>query len=104
MVLGHRCTRDVRLPDITRVDKRSNWGELHDLSDVRSFLGTIGVCRMFIKDFAHRAHHLVKLTCKDATFEYGSEQIAAQEDLKSALLNSPALRPLDYSSEAPVIL
>jgi len=53
MVLGHRCTPEGHLPDTTRVDKISNWGELFDLSDVRSFLGTIGVCCMFIKNFAH---------------------------------------------------
>jgi hypothetical protein len=104
MILGHRCTPEGRLPDNSRVDKISNWGELYDVSDVRSFLGTIGVCRMFIKNFAHRAHHLVKLTRKEATFEYGPQQIEAQEDLKIALLGSPALRPIDYDTDAAVIL
>jgi hypothetical protein len=103
-VLGHRCTPEGRLPDVTQIDKISNWGRLRDLSDVRAFLGTIGVCRMFIRNFAHRAHHLVKLTRKDAPFEYGPEQVAAQEDLKQALLNSPALRPIDYTSDMAVIL
>ena len=104
MVLGHRCTPEGRLPDPTRVDKISNWGTLKDLTDVRAFVGTIGVCRMFIRHFAHRAHHLVKLTRKDMPFEYGPDQVAAQEDLKQALLDSPALRPLDYTSGASVIL
>jgi hypothetical protein len=103
-VLGHRCTPEGRLPDPTKVDKVANWGTLFDLSDVRAFLGTVGVCRMFIRNFAHRAHHLVKLTRKDAPFEYGEHQISAQEDLKEALLTSPALRPIDYLSGAAVIL
>jgi hypothetical protein len=59
---------------------------------------------MFIQNFAHRAHHLVKLTRKDMPFEYAENQIAAQEDLKKALLESPALRPIDYTSGAAVIL
>jgi hypothetical protein len=59
---------------------------------------------MFICNFAHCAHNLVKLTHKGATFRFGAEQIAAQEDLKLALLSAPALRPLDYSSKSPVIL
>jgi hypothetical protein len=104
LVLGHRCTPEGRLPDITKVDKIANWGPLHDLSDVRAFLGTIGVCRMFIRNFAHRAHHLTKLTRKEAPFEYGPKQIEAQEDLKIALLDSPALRPIDYTIGTPVIL
>jgi len=36
---------------------------------------------MFIKNFAHRAHSLVKLTRKDQLFEFGPEQLKAQEDL-----------------------
>jgi len=103
-VLGHRCTPEGRLPDLTKVDKVANWGELFNLTDVRAFLGTIGVCRMFIRNFAHRAHHLSKLTRKDALFEYGPPQIEAQEDLKQALLASPALRLIDYASGASVVL
>ena len=47
---------------------------------------------------------MAKLTCKDAPFEYGLLQIEAQEDLKQALLTSPALRPIDYASGATVVL
>lgn len=103
-VLGHRCTFDGRLPDQSRVSKITNWGPCKDLSDVRAFLGTMGVCRLFIKNFAHRAHHLVKLTRKGAEWEFGTAQQEAMEDLKQALLTSSALRPIDYTSEAPVIL
>jgi hypothetical protein len=103
-VLGHRCTMDGRLPDESRVDKVINWAPCRDLSDVRAFLGTIGVCRLFIKNFAHRAHHLVKLTRKGVEWEFGQDQLNAMQDLKDALLASPALKPIDYTSEAPVIL
>jgi len=64
----------------------------------------MGVCRLFIKNFAKRAHHLVKLTRKGVEWEFGQNQLDAMEDLKQALLKSPALRPIDYKSEAPVIL
>jgi hypothetical protein len=69
-----------------------------------TFVGTIGICHMFIRNFAHRAHHLVKLTRKEVPFEYGPDQIVAQNYLKQALTESPALRPLDYTSGATVIL
>ena len=103
-VLGHRCTIDGRLPEKSRVDKIIKWAPCQDLSDVRAFLGTVGVCRLFIKNFAHRAHHLVKLTRKDVPWEFGQQQLDAMQDLKDALLASPALKPIDYESEAPVIL
>jgi hypothetical protein len=38
------------------------------LSEVHAFLGTVGVMRIFIRNFAHRVHHLVKLTRKDVDF------------------------------------
>ena len=56
------------------------------------------------QNFAHQAHHLVKLTRKGAEWEFGEKQLAAMEDLKEVLVTSPALRPIDYHSEAPVIL
>ena len=37
-------------------------------------------------------------------WEWGIEQETVMEDLKGALLQSPALKPLDYKSESPVIL
>src|SRR5882762_7134687 len=103
-VVGHRCTIQGRLPDESRVSKIVNWGPCNNISDVRAFLGTIGVARMFIRNFAHRAHALTILTRKDYPFIFGPEQISAQDDLKQALLDSPALRPIDYDSHSPVIL
>lgn len=104
MVIGHRCTPAGRQPDETRVATIQNWGPCQTLSDVRAFLGTIGVCRIFIKNFAHRADALVRLTRKDVPFEWGAAQQQAQDDLKQALLESPALRSIDYDAESPVIL
>ena len=103
-VIGHCCTYEGRVADMSRVAAIRNWGPCNTLSEVRAFLGTVGVLRMFIRNFAHRAHQLVKLTQKDAAFEFGLPQIEAQDDLKDALLDSPALRPIDYTSESPVIL
>src|SRR3981189_3153060 len=104
IVLGHRCTFEGRLPDESKVAAIQKWGPCNSLSEVRAFLGTIGVIRIFIRNFALRAHHLVKLTRKDADFIFGPDQLAAQQDLKDALLSSPALRAIDYTSSAPVIL
>jgi hypothetical protein len=103
-VVGHRCTPLGRLPDPSRVDKIAKWGPCKDLSEVQAFLGTVGVCRIFIANFAKWANALVNLTHKEVPFEFGPTQVAAQADLKEALLNLPALRPIDYNSDSPVIL
>ena len=103
-VLGHRCTAEGRLPDKNKLAKIVNWGACKDLTGVRTFVGTIGVCRLFIKNFVHQVHHLVKLTRKGAPREFGPEQLDAMADLKSALLESPVLHPIDYRLDVPVIL
>jgi len=103
-IIGHHCTPQGRLPDEDRVAKIVAWGPCSSLTEVRAFLGTVGVARMFIQNFAKRAHALTILMKKDAPFEFGPAQVAAQEDLKSALLNLPALRSIDYHSSSPVIV
>ena len=99
-VLGHHCTIKGRLPNESCMAKIINWGPCKDLTDVHAFLGTIRVCWLFIKNFSHCAHHLVKLMRKDAPWEFGETQIAAMDDLEQALLASPALPPIDYTSLA----
>jgi hypothetical protein len=64
----------------------------------------VGVVQIFIKNFSLHAHPLIKLTQKDEPFIFGPEQIQAQEDLKTALLESPALHAINYTSSTPVIL
>jgi hypothetical protein len=103
-VVGHRCTPRGHLPDPSCVNKIVKWGPCRDLSEVHTFLGTIGVCRIFIASFTKCTNALVHLTCKDVPFEFGPAQVAAQADLKEALLNSPALRPINYNSDSLVIL
>src|SRR6202043_1968612 len=93
-----------RLPDESKVAVIQKWGPCTTLSDVRALLGTVGLLRIFIRNFAHRAHHLVKLTCKDAPFEFGPDQIAPQNNLKQAVIESTVVRAINYSSPAPVLL
>jgi hypothetical protein len=103
-ILGHRCNIEGRMADPMRIDAIHKWGPCRTLTEVKAFLGTIGVCHIFIQNFAHHAAALIQLTCKDVPFEFGDKQIAAQNDLKDALLNSPALCAINYTSSAPIIL
>src|ERR1700742_3986038 len=60
--------------------------------------------RIFIKDFAKIAAPLTRLTRKDTEFVFGPEEIESQERLKRAIINSPAIRAIDYLSDRPVFL
>ena len=76
------------------MDAIHNWQPCKSLSEVCVFLGTVGIARIFIHNFAKRANTLVQLTRKDVPFEFGPAQIAVFDNLKTALLDCPALWPL----------
>ena len=59
---------------------------------------------MFVKNFAHCAHHLTKLMHTRVPFEFGPDQLNAQKDLIKALHNAQPLVPIDYKSNNPIIL
>ncbi len=93
IIVGHKCTYEGRIPEDGKVDKIKNWGPCLDLTDVRSFLGTAGILRIYVCNYSLLARPLVNLTCKGVEFFWGLDQEAAQEALKQEIINSPALCP-----------
>ena len=92
------------MPDDSKVQKIRDWPSCKTVSDVRAFLGTMGLVRIFVKDFAKIAKPLTRLTKRDVDFEWGEEEEEAMRRLKEALISSPALLPIDYESDRQVIL
>jgi hypothetical protein len=67
-------------------------------------LGTAGTVRNWIQDFALIARPLTSLTHTNVSFEWTPEAQNAMDILKTAVINSPAIRPLNYQSSNEVIL
>src|SRR5271155_2359606 len=103
-VVGHHCTIDGRMPEVDRVGVINRWPPCKNITDVRMFLGTIGVCRVFIKDFAKIAGPINKLLRLKVPFEWGPEQERAMAELKKALENAVPLGNIDYDSGGTVVL
>jgi hypothetical protein len=103
-IIGRKCTFEGHVPEESKVQKICDWPEPTNHMQVRGFLGTCGVLRIFICDFLHIARPLINLTKKDTPFVFGTEQRKAMQILKDAVLSSPALKRLDYKSECEVIL
>jgi len=59
---------------------------------------------MFIKDYAKITQPLTHLLRSKVVFEWGDEQENAMREVKNLLSVCPALKPIDYHSEGPVIL
>ena len=103
-VVVHRCTYDGRLPETDRVGVIERWPSCTNVSEVRMFLGTIGVCQIFIKEFAKIAGPLNELLRKDTPFVWGPEQGKSMAELKQALGKVVPLGNIDYDSEGTVAL
>lgn len=104
IIVGHRCTYEGRKADEMRIQKIRDWPICQNVSDVRGFLGTAGVVRMFIKNFAIHASPLIQLTKKGIEFKFGEEEKKAMRTIKHLIVTSPAIRPIDYTSDREVIL
>ena len=103
-VVGHRCTVNGRIPDVDRVGVIMRWGAPENQTEVREFIGLVGVCRLFIKDFAKIAAPMHRLMRKGVPFAWGLVEQQAMDDLKEALSNSVPLGNIDYESDGAVIL
>ena len=60
--------------------------------------------RIWIKNFSALAKPLVDLTRKGIDFVWQEEHEKAMENLKQAIISSPALIPIDYKSGRTVFL
>jgi hypothetical protein len=103
-VVGHHCTYDGCNIEDNRLQAILNWPECKNVSHVRAFLGTAGVVRVFIKDYAKIAEPLVALTRKNAIFYWEPDQHEAMEALNKAIKDCSAIRTIDYECKSPVVL
>jgi hypothetical protein len=104
IIVGHKCTYEGRIPLEDKVQKVRDWPVPRTATDVRSFLGTCGLMRIFIKDFAMFARPLVQLTRKGVPFRFEDEEFHSFQYLKDAVATSQALRAIDYDHDWEVIL
>ena len=104
IIVGQTCNYEGHIPDDTKVSKIRNWPPCQNRTEVRGFLGTAGMVWIWIKDFSAISRPLIQLTRNNVPFIWGEQEQAAMNVLKSAVVASPAIRPIDYSSSNEVIL
>ena len=72
--------------------------------DVCSFLGLCGTVRIWIANYSQLARPRVDLYRKDAPFIWNTPQQESFDALKATAIAAPALHPIDYTSDLPVVL
>ena len=103
-IIGHKCTFNGRVPEDQKVQKIKDWPACTTVTEVQGFLGTSSVLRIFIKGYSMIAQPLICLTCKNAIFKFGKEELETMEKMKQVIMNSPALMAIDYKFEQAIIL
>ena len=89
--LGHIVGRDgVKMMD-DKIEAVKQWPTPTSVAHVRSFLGTAGYYRKFIRDFSALATPLSDLTKNDVKFEWTPRQSTAFVALKAAIASGPVL-------------
>ena len=89
--LGHIVGADgVRMME-DKVKAVQEWPTPTKVGHVRSFLGTAGYYRKFIKDFSKIAAPLSELTHDNVPFTWGEPQDSAFKTLKAAMQQDPVL-------------
>lgn len=103
-LLGQTVHYEGRSPDMSKIQRIIDWPTPESVTEVRGFLGTCGLVRVFVEKFSHLARPLVKLTRKDALFDWGAEESDAMAQIKAAVLKVPDLTPIDYQCGREIVL
>lgn len=100
--LGHVITQEGVSPDYDKVQSVVEMKPPLNLKHLRTFLQTCSWFRKFVPNFSAVAEPLTRLTRKNQTWVWETEQINAFEELKKRLTTAPILIQADYSE--PFIL
>ncbi|XP_062528800.1 retrovirus-related Pol polyprotein from transposon 17.6 [Bombyx mori] len=95
--LGHVITPEGIKPDPSKVDAVLQMASPRNLKHLKSFLQTCSWFRKFIPNFSQVAQPLTKLTRKNESWRWDSQQQEAFQCLKDRLTSAPILVQADYT-------
>ncbi len=64
----------------------------------------MGLLRIYISDYASRAHHIQKLLRNNTPFEWGPDQEESMRLLKEGVTDAHCITPLDYTLPGKIVL
>ena len=95
--LGHLISREGIATDPAKTDKVSMWPTPSSKRETQRFLGFASYYRRFVKDFAHIARPLHRLTERTASFVWTDECQDTFNQLRQCLCSAPVLAYPDFS-------
>jgi len=98
--LGVRISKDGVTVDPAKIAGLAEYPQnILNLRQARGFLGVMGYHHMFVKNFSTIAAPITQLTGKDVPFEWGPEQLEAQEKIIHAITHASVLVKPDPSRQ-----
>jgi hypothetical protein len=104
LIIGQQCNASGREPDKDKVSKILDWPILTSPKEVRRFLGLCGTVRIWIPNYSQIVRPLTELYHKNKDFIWDDHRQTAFNKIKQLVSAAPALHPINYSSDNPVIL
>ena len=104
LIVGQCCNAKGREPDTDKVDKILKWPPLTTPKEVCRFLGLCGTVWVWIPNYSKIVQPLSELYHQDKEFIWNQRQQDAFDEIKKLVTSAPALRPINYTSDNPVIL
>eukprot|EP00833_Pecoramyces_ruminatium_P017519 jgi/Orpsp1_1/1191551/evm.model.d7180000086902.1 len=98
-VLGHIVSKDGLKMIRSKIDAILNWEKPKNITELKSFLGTVGYYRKFIFNISKLAAPLNVLLRKNVPFEWTNNQQLSFDNLKHSLTRAPILVYPDYSKQ-----
>lgn len=94
--LGHVVDASGVRPDPAKVEAITNAQRPTSTTEIRRFVNMVGHYRRFIHRFADKAEPLNRLLHDNTKWEWGADQEAAYEALRTALTSAPVLAYPDF--------
>lgn len=97
--LGHIVSENGVKPNPDKLDAIKNWPIPKTEKDIKSFLGTLGYYRRFIKDFSRLTKPLTQCLRKDEKIVHTKEFLDSFEKCKQVLTSSCVLQYPDFNKQ-----
>jgi hypothetical protein len=89
--LGHVVSSNGIFVDPQKVEAVLRWERRTTVTEIRSFLGSVGYYKRFIEGFSTIATPLTRLTRKNIRWEWSKECVESFQELKRRLITAPVL-------------
>jgi len=104
LIVGQKCTQEGRLPDDDKIAKVLKWPQPTTPTAVRGFTGLCGTMRIWIPNYSQLIRPLTELTRKGTEFIWTDRHQEAFDTMKKIITSPPVLKPIDYTSDNPIVL